>query len=193
MKSTGTNPPPIIRTGFVLFLVILFAVLFVIPSLLTRGPSFAKQRTEQRKVVLERVQAIGGWAVLRRECEFLVTNAPRDARFFWHSSWTNAQFGTGYSNHVQTFGYHTNIDAGPLPTVIASLQPSEVEFDWPANGATVVKIKLFGIHRTGLWDTPRYGLWVVCASTNRDYMPAPDPPYYKDVNKVADSIFEAYQ
>jgi hypothetical protein len=191
MKPAGTNPPPIIRPEFGLFLVILFAVwfVFVIPSLLTRGPSFAKQRTEQRKIVFERVRAGGGWDTLRQECEFLVTNAPRDAKFFWISSWTNAQFATGYSNHVQTFGYHTNIDAGPLPSVIASLQPSEVEFDWPANGATVVKIKLFGIHRTGLWDTPRYGLWVVCASTNRDYMPAPDPPYYKGVNKVADSTF----
>ncbi len=172
------------------FLAIWILFSFVI-AILRRGPSLASQRAEHRKIVLARVLDAGGWQVLHRDCELLVTNYHGNS-FQWQPPWTNA-IEYVYSNGVQIAEYHTNIDHGPLPPAVAYLKPQDIEFDVPKRGPTVVRIKLFGMGRTGTWDISYYALLVVFGSTNKDYVPSVNWPANRRINKVADSIFEVCQ
>jgi hypothetical protein len=189
MKATGIK---VLRLSLLL-LMLGVAVWLTVPALTgpNRGPSFATQRKEQRKVCQERVQAAGGWEALRKDCESLLTNASQ-GYFEWHPPITNAHV-THYSNSVPSSQYVTNIDYGPLPPTVASLRPKEVEFIVPTNGPIVVRIKLFGMGRSGMRDIPYYGLWVVCGTTPNDFVPSIDERPHGGINKLADSVFEVYQ
>ena len=171
MKNISSN----FVSGLIIFGLILFLACALVPAYMAghrHGPSFATQRIEQRRIVLKRVLDAGGWDALHRDCELLVTNSHTDY-FFWHPPWPNAHV-TTYSNNVPTASYVTNLDLGPLPPAISNLQPHEVQFDFDTN-FPVVRIQLFGMHRTGMWDFPYYGLWVVCSSTNKEYIPKSSP------------------
>jgi hypothetical protein len=180
--------------GLAILVLSFFAIwilFLVVVSIQRHGPSLASQRTEHRKIVLARGLDAGGWEVLHRDCEFLVTNNHGN-NFNWHPPWTNAIAGV-FSNGVQIGQYHTNIDCGPLPPAVANLKPQDIEFDVPKSEPTVVCIKLFGMGRTGTWDISYYALLVVFGSTNKDYVPSVNWPPGRQINKVADSIFEVCQ
>jgi hypothetical protein len=166
-------------------------VLFPMWSGPSRGPSFERQREEQRQIMQQRVQAAGGWALLRRDCELLVTNSSRDY-FFWYPPRANVHV-TRLSNSVPVANYITNIDYGPLPNALATLQPREVRFEAVTNEPTVVRIKLFGLRRSGRRDIPDYGLWVVCRAPSTNYAPDISEEPGRVIHKVADAIFEVYQ
>jgi hypothetical protein len=172
---------------------IIFAVYLILPIVTgpNRGPSFETQRKWQRKTVEERVQSAGGWAAVRRDCETLVANSPH-SYFFWFPPRTNAHV-TEYSNSVPFRSYVTNIDYGHLPTALATLQPREIESDTITNGPAIVRIKLFGMRRTGMRDIPYYGLWVVCGGSSHDYVPRLTGGPGRAIKKVADGIFEVHQ
>jgi hypothetical protein len=155
-----------------------------------RGPSFETQRKEQRKIVQQRVLAAGGWAAVRGACNSLTTNLPHDY-FYWRPPVTNAQV-TWFSNNGPAGTYVTNLDYGPLPAPLATLQPRTVEFDVVTNDLTVVKIELFGMHRTGAWDVPYYGIYVVCGVAPLRYQPAVEGPGHF-LSEVSERVFEVYQ
>ena len=170
MKNISSN----FVSGLLIFSLILFVLCALVPSYMAghrHGPSFATQRIEQRQVALKRVFNVGGWNVLRRDCEFLVTNSQKDF-FMWHPRLN---------------------DYGPIPPVISNLEPQEVQFDLDTN-FPVVRLQFFGGHRTGSPDIPYYGFWVVCNSTNKDFTPS--VTYYgsgRHINKISDFVFEVYQ
>ena len=194
MKSAGSDPRQDIGSWVLLIVVFLvvFWVLIFAPPFRRHGPSLAQQRAEHRKIVFERVQSGGGWSELRRECEFLVTSTPRPGAFEWRPPATDAHV-IQYSNSIPIADYTTNLVWGSLPPTIAGLQPEVIDCARTGGGAIVVRIKLFGLHRTGTWDISYYGLWVVCGTTNQDYSPEPNPPLHTGANKVADFIFEVYK
>ena len=86
----------------------------------------------------------------------MATNA--DDAFVWHK-------GTG--------------DTNVLPPAIAALQPMDVQYYSPGvlkrsyvkTEFSIVRINMFGYHRTGGRDTPFFGLEVVCGTNAGSYTP----------------------
>lgn len=137
------------------------------------GPSWATQRKRQREVVRERVEAVGGWGVLQRECANVFTNG--QGGFRWPES--------GFSS------------ASHLPPSIAALKPREVLAYADQNGVPIVRIKLFGIHSTGGRSIPYYGLWVVCTPVSSNYIPKFDfggNTVTGEILRITNSVFEVY-
>lgn len=159
----------------VLILGVCVIVLLLIVSIVTqpsRGYAFEKQRTEQRKIVQERVKKAGGWAALRRECESL-TNSTN--YYFWHYQWDASG----------------KVDYSALPPSLATLEPHEITLD--PSATNVVQIELFGLHRTGGTDTPYYGLWFVCGNVPTNYTPVLTGGPARTLSKLEDGLFEVYQ
>ncbi len=178
-------------------LTILLAGIFGPPGFagLRRHPerSFESQRKEQRKIVQDRIATAGGWAALRGDCERWVTNLQGNY-FVWSSHGTMAYVFES-SNSVTIRDYSTNVDSGFLPPAVAALQPHFIEFQVSAAGPTVVPMQLFGMHRTGMWDIPYYGIWVVCGPAPSDYTPTRSDgqgPAHTFI-QIAPGVFEAYE
>jgi len=144
-------------------------------------PPRSVERSEQRAKVVERIQAVGGWAALQKDCDALVAQYP-DSAFVWYRHDTNA-----------------------LPPTIAALKPWSVIFYSPkvlrgsdyASEFSVVRIKIFGIHSTGGHSIPYFGLEVVCATNAASYRPQParggvSGNHYDSYNRVTDTIYEIY-
>lgn len=188
MKHISSN----FVSGLVIFGLILFLACALFPAYMARhrhGPSFATQRIEQRRIVLKRVLDAGGWDALHRDCELLVINSHAD-NFVWSShGWSHVE---QYSNGASSRIYIGKFDNGLLPPAISNLQPRQVEFDYDGK-SSIVQIELFGMHRTGGWDTPYYGLYVAYGFTNDDYVPSITDGPWKHINKIANSVFEVYQ
>lgn len=149
-------------------------------------PRWLERRT-QRQQVLERVQSAGGWAALKRDCDALA-NAYRDDPYGF--KW---------------FSHDTNL----LPPAIAALKPRCVEFyprkvvqQFGPEGSKwfgtnlVVRISIFGLHRTGGHDQPWLGLDVLCEAGTFTYRPdrlrSTTPLRYWNYRKVVDDIYEFY-
>lgn len=126
----------------------------------------------ERKMAEDRVLAGGGWQVLRRECESLLTNAAlqsyRDNGTFWHPR------------------------PDELSTSLAQLQPRLIRFE-TTNHPAMVQLQIFGSGKTD-W-TPYYGLWVVCGARPTNFVPGVsqegDHPY--SIKRLYDGVFEVYQ
>src|SRR5262249_31764122 len=134
---------------FSLFAAFVFFVLFN-PS---AWPPKWWERRAQRAGALQRIQTVGGWQALRRDCiSFAQTN-----------------------ESIAWIRWHTN-DAPALPPAIAALDPQEVYYDSPKlfgphsnePRVPVIRIKIFGLHATGGHSTPYYGLEVVATLSNED-------------------------
>ena len=143
-------------------------------------------RLNQHKTVVARVQAAGGWAALQRDCEALVkTN--QDGEFLWYKF----------------------LDTNPLPPAIAAIQPMEVRYDSPGllkragfkAQFSIVRINVFGSHRTGGRDIPFFGLEVVCGTNADGYSPLSVvvtngeqfyTPYYANYEKMTNWIYEIH-
>jgi hypothetical protein len=136
--------------------------------------SFEVQRASQRKLSEERVQGVGGWAVLAADCRKLVADA--------------------HTDYFQWFPFpDSSENRGKLPGSIASLEPREIMFEVCTNAPAVVRIKLFGMHRTGGSDVPYYGLWVVCGRAPPGYVPPITEGPARKVARITNEIFEAHQ
>jgi hypothetical protein len=165
-------------------LVVIFIVMAnVIIPILAR-PSIG----HYRKVVLKQVQIAGGWAVLNRECESLLTNYPPNNLYSFRPR-GQRMFVSEYSNAVVVRTYKTN-NLIPLPPGLETLQPLEIQFQMFTNTPTVVRIKLFGSGKTD-W-TPYYGLWFVYGAISPDYTPSFPNGSRKVTTKITDSIFEVH-
>jgi hypothetical protein len=131
------------------------------------------ERSTQRRQVLERVQAAGGWDALRRDCALLAsTNA---GGFSW--SWLRR-------------------DTNSLPPAIGAMHPRRVEF-YPNQINPHVRIFIFGTHNTDGHDQPSLGLDVLCESgvtnyTSADNLRSDIPRRYWEYRKIADGIYEFY-
>ncbi len=143
----------------------------------------------ERQQILERVQTLGGWDVLQRDCKTLAErcgNEPGDWR----------------ANH------NTNGLVG-LPASIIALQPRRVEFYPPNIDKTtgvnwfnnsdfpVVRITVFSEFYTGPGgsDKPPLGLDVLCGSSTNAYNPHrqfTSPSKYWNYQKLTNDVYEFY-
>ena len=137
------------------------------------GESSSSRLKNERRVTEERVQAAGGWQVVQRECESLLTNAALQSY---------REKGTYWVPH-----------AGELPAGLESLQPRTVRFQVATSHPAVLELKLFGSGKTD-W-TPYFGLWIACGAGRTNYIPdgeaEGDHPYFDE--RVSDGVFEVYQ
>jgi hypothetical protein len=145
-------------------------------------PRLSVKRGRQRAEVLKRINVVGGWAALQRDCDAFAEQH-RDSAFVWsHGGDTNA-----------------------LPPTIAALRPWSVSFyssaflgdsrDEPQ--IPFVRIKVFGAHSTGGRSQPYFGLEVVCATNAESYRPEPSQGgapgnRYNSYSRVSERIYEIY-
>ena len=151
-----------------------FAFLYFIGIQLLLGgywPPPSVERRTQRRIVLDRIQSIGGWETLRRECLSLMRQHEED-HFYW---WSRGR------------------DTNALPASILALKPMSVEYD-PTVQA--LRIRIFGMHSTGGHDTPCFGLEVATGPERKDYKPRPMNAVggnrHMNYQKVAEDIYEVY-
>ena len=171
---------PIIHSIWACFAVLGFLVMMGVLNPAAWPPTFVERHTQRKKVV-ERVQAAGGWEKLKRDCILLTQT----------NDWVN--------------WYHRSTNNSvPLPPSLAALQPQQVHFVTPRllgenseeERIPIVRIKVFGMHSTGGHSTPYFGLEVVTGPSSQGYTPKPRPAaagnghlYYQ---KVADGIYERF-
>ena len=167
-EETRQNPGGLWLAICVLVLV---GLVFVTPILLYHFqelPPYYVQREQQRRIVRERVEAAGGWEVLRRDCQSLLTNSPQSFRWDW-----------AYPGSL------------PLPPGLASLQPRCVRINSKRDEPTIAYIELFGAHSTGSRGIPFYELLLVCGPAPDSFTPKPDRSPAV-INKIADFAYEVY-
>ena len=162
------------RLGLALLIMYVLVEVFVF-----HWPPASIVRRDQRKMVMERVQASGGWTALQEACDGLVE--------------TNRESGLQW--------YHGH-DMNALPPAIEALKPKEVWFDPPSleggsnweNEPFVVDIKIFGLHATGGDAYPYFGLEFVSGTNANRYTPhlveAASGNSYDSYRKITNRIYE---
>ena len=162
----------------------------------------------QRSIIAERIETVGGWTALQRDCDKLV--AKYKGSYLHWSRW----------------------DTNELPPAVGALKPMSVEFfpqpvpqvqdSGPKLGSSsssekmlpflpnipmeakpvpptseVVRIRVFGVHSTGGHSTPFFGLEVHCGPGSDTHEPQqnirgvrgyPERTY----RKVSEGIYEVY-
>ena len=144
---------PTFSTGFKIFIVLLlFVMVFGSPLLDSINHKVERKRKYQNAI--ERVEKAGGWKALEMASLGFATNTnPKiyfDEQYFWRGERRN-----------------TN----SLPPALEILQPWRIEFKLDNNGIPTLRLRLYGIHRTGMYDEPYYGIWVICTNVSPDYVP----------------------
>lgn len=153
-----------------------------------KWPSVEVERNTERQQILERIESVGGWAALKRDCDLLASEH-QDYDYRWPDG----------QNSVHS-----------LPPAIAALNPMSVEYYCPKEIAetrklqvgsggsdfanwigtnVVVRIYIFGEHSTGGHDDPAMGLEVLCETGVTNYTHFPVKRTYR---KLADDIYEWY-
>jgi hypothetical protein len=159
---------------------VLLIICLSLPSLANVWPPNWIERRTQRKQVWERIESVGGWAALQRDCDVLVEQY-RGNVFRW-----------------------SQYDTNKLPRTLAVLKPWDVQFYSPtvlrdfknAPEVPVVRIKIFGVHSTGGHSTPYFGLEVVSGLVG-NYRPRPSGGgvsgnCYHTYRRVTEGIYEIY-
>ena len=151
-------------------------------------PPVWMKRRAQREEVLKRIEAVGGWAALKLECDaFARAHQNDEDEFRWYRDNTNL-----------------------LPQSIAALKPREVQFYPPSilrqfkseqsilwfGTNIVVRIQVFGLHSTGGRGAPYLGIEVLCEPGLTNYCPqrlrSTRPLRYWRYREVAAGIYECY-
>ena len=175
--------------GFLLWIpMAVFVIYFVLPPPLRPWPPLWFERHTQRQQILERIRSVGGWIVLKRDCDALANK---------------------YKDEPYGFTWK-GLDTSSLPPALAALKPTQVEFfshktlELMGEGGqsfvgsnVVVRISMFGGHATGGHDQPWLGLDVLCESGIASYNPKrltgrPAPFACWTYRKITDDIYEFY-
>jgi hypothetical protein len=135
---------------------ILFVLYFLLGVFISSSLSWPILRAFERKHIYtssrEQVEKAGGWKSIEQACLNFSTNG----------------FNPNLSGIYYFHGHHLTTNS--LPPTIDLLQPMFIRKENDKNGVSIFQIQLHGIHRTGTFDEPYYGIFVVC--TNRsDYVP----------------------
>jgi len=161
-----------VRLPFVLLLFFGIAIItlaVLLPGLSLMG-SFEK-KAERKKIYAlahARIEAAGGWQVVKMACLNLSTNA------------------------VNGFFTSRGLEKSLSP-VLSKLQPREIYMSPNPDGFPVMRLQLFGVHRTGYFDAPYFGIWVVCTNRPSNYIPPIDLHKHGmagEIERKGDLIFE---
>jgi len=160
-----------ISTGFIVVLLVIFAVSYFLNWFPRWWPPISIERRTQRERLVERVQVAGGWDVVRRDC---ISFAEQHTNGFY-SRWR---------------------DTNDLPKAIVTLKPLMVEYS-PQYGC--VSVKMFGIYSTGGHCTPYFGLEIDTSTNSAGYKHGTGYDnggvignHHSVAESVADGIYEIY-
>ena len=142
------------------------------------------EQREHQAIFAGRLKLAGGWAAVQRDCDVLAEHYQGD-QFQW----------------FRGFDTNSGINTAPLPPSLAALEPMKVEFFSPEKlrpikgqeefkvdaQIPVVHIQIFGMHRTGIHDSPYLGFLVVCTTNAANH-----PEAYFKYQRVADRVYEGY-
>ena len=151
----GPKPSRGPSKDFTILVVVVLLAAFLGPPILNRiGHS-----TERKRIYadsLQRVEKAGGWqAIESASLAFAKDIAPK------------AYFTQDYYN-FQGKREGTN----ELPATLEVLKPRSIELEPDERGIPLLRIKLYGIHRTGaVYDQPYFGIWVITTNVPSDYVP----------------------
>jgi hypothetical protein len=157
----------------------LFVIWIVLIFFLSSTLSWPILKTFERKHIYgssrERVEKAGGWKSVEQACLNFATN------------------GFNPNQHEIYYLHGRHFSTNTLPKTIELLQPMFLETTKDQNGVPIFQVVLSCGHRTGTYEAPYYGIWVVC--TNRpDYVPTFGFHFRGAegiVERKGDSIFEA--
>ncbi len=130
-----------------------------------------KEREELRRVAFHRLEAAGGWEVLRHECEAL------------------------FADHVQVFDWRLRDGLSTLPPTLRVLQPLYVRGVAEKGSVPVVQVKIAGAYSTGTRTRLYYGLYVVCGSTPpgiTSWLLKGDASMSKRFERITNGVFELF-
>ena len=174
--------PIIVQRLFAIFvktILVLAVVLIVLIFFLSSTLSWPIQKAFERKHIYtssrERVEKAGGWKSVEQACLNFATN------------------GFNPNQHEIYYLHGRHFSTNTLPKTIELLQPMFLTITKDQNGVPIFQVTLSCGHRTGTYDAPYYGIWVVCTNLP-DYFPtfgfnfrgAP-----RITERKGDSIFEA--
>jgi len=166
------NKRPLVRLPFVLL--ILAGVIVVWLAVILPGSPLMwsiEKNTERKKIyalAYARIEAAGGWQAVETASLNLSTNA------------------------VNGFFISRGLDKSLSP-VLFKLQPREIYMSPNPDGVPVMRVQLFGVHRTGYFDAPYFGIWVICTNVSTNYIPPIDQHKHGmagEIERKGASIFE---
>jgi hypothetical protein len=164
-----------ISIGLIFIGVIAILVAIALPNFISPSRGWDRlnqlELNETKDAAFNQMVAAGGWMVLKRECELILTN--------------NA----GY------FRWRQGDDDSQLPPTIKALHPFCVNGMTPAGFPPVVQIKLSGVFSSGGRGHPYYGFFVVCGSIPADFKPGlleADGSTKRIFKPITNDVFEIF-
>ncbi len=140
-------------TDFKIVIAVILFWFFVLPPLLGLIGRIQEQR-KKYQAALQRVDKAGGWEAIEAACFNFSTNiGPK----------------TFFDQHYFLQGKRLATNA--LPPALEILQPRQIQLEQGSNGIRTIRLQLFGMHRTGMYDEPYFGIWVVCTNIPPNYLP----------------------
>jgi hypothetical protein len=134
------------------------------------------EKSHQRKIAHDRVNAIGGWEVLRRYSENILDKYHED-NFRWIKWETNRP---------------------PLPDSLMALKPQIIVIDGKNNFTSILQIQIFGMWHSVSEPTPKYEIWITHSnfpsSVNPGLLVSRPWEFYggAKVHYVTNQIYEVY-
>jgi hypothetical protein len=123
----------------------------------------------QRKVVSQKIETLGGWTNLVRDCAlFAKTNDPTDFHFFCR--------------------HETNL---VLPAALELLKPIDIE-GVDRDGHATMTLRLFGAHSTGGHSIPNYWLLVVVDGKPDPAALAKRWPSKRSIKRLSNEVWEVF-
>ncbi len=167
----------IFSTDFKILIAILLVAVFVAPPVLERI-GHARERKNIYKSALQRVQEAGGWQNIQAA----------SLQFF-----TNAQPKSYFDEEYFSWWKRERRNTNALPSALEALQPWRIQFYPDGNGVYELRLKLYGIHRTGTYSQPYYAIWVICTNVPANYVPlvsGDEAGMMRQIERKGDLIFE---
>ncbi len=132
-----------------IFLLIFVLLIFNIDPLGIGYIFYNLEKSHQRKIAYERVHAIGGWEVLRKDSENILDKYNAE-NFIWIKWKTNNP---------------------PLPASLMALKPQIIVIDEKNNFTSILQIQIFGMWHSVSEPTPKYEIWITHSNLPSSFDP----------------------
>lgn len=131
-------------------------------DLMASWPPRWLEKMQHREEAAARVEALGGWATLERECIALMqAHTNQYSSLDWRRIGPGDYLAAGILRHrPEDTSQWTNQPA--LPPVLAGLNARQVSVKQRATGNWMVELKLFGFNATGSRGQAPYRIFVFC-------------------------------
>jgi hypothetical protein len=175
-RDETSERPRGFSTGFLFLIAFLLFAVFVLPELFEK----INHITERKKIYedsLQRIDKAGGWQAIESASLAFATNIAGKPYFSEQYYWRGKRLTTN-----------------ELPATLEALQPWRIELEPDENHVPLLRIILYGIHRTGTYDQPYFGIWVACTNVPANYVPKFSGDWAGrrgEIERKGNSIFEA--